>query len=161
MAAVVYKIAHESPPAVQRLNPTLGWPVEQVIRRALEKGPAARFSTCAEFASALEASCKSSKGWKPLPRGASQSLPTVAAEVAAEAPAPTPPPEMPRETGRKKVMVGLLATLAVIVVMALSVTWLVGRRPVTLGEQPPAEQDTAPAGTSRPSPAGRPTHLLS
>ena len=38
MAAVVYKIAHESPPEVQRLNPTLGWPVELVVRRALEKG---------------------------------------------------------------------------------------------------------------------------
>ena len=158
MAAVVYKIAHESPPEVQRLNPTLGWPVELVVRRALEKGPAARFPTCAEFASALEASCKSSKGWKPLPRGASQSLPTVAAEVAAEAPTPTPtpPPEMPRETGRKKAMAGLLSAVAVIALMALSVTWLVGRRPARIGEQPPPEQVTTPDAASRPSPAGRP-----
>ncbi len=127
-----------------------------MVQRALEKGPAARFPTCAEFASALEASCKSSKGWKPLPRGASQSLPTVAAEVAAEAPTPTPPPEMPRETGRKKAMAGLLAAVAVIAVMALSVTWLVGRRPARVGEQPPPEQVTAPDAASRPSPAGRP-----
>ncbi len=156
LAAVVYKIAHESPPEVQRLNPTLGWQVELVVRRALEKGPAARFPTCAEFASALEASCKSSKGWKPLPRGASQSLPTVAAEVAAKAPTPTPPPEMPRETDRKKAMAGLLAAVAVVAVMALSVVWLVGRRPARMEEQPPPEQVTAPAAASRPSPTGSP-----
>ena len=52
-------------------------------------------------------------------------------------------------------MAGLLAAVAVIAVIALSVAWLVGRRPARLGEQPPAEKVTAPAPASRPSPAGR------
>jgi tRNA A-37 threonylcarbamoyl transferase component Bud32 len=163
LASLVYKIAHEGPPPVQWLNPTLGWQVELVLRRALEKGTAARFSTCAEFASALEASCGSSKGWKPLPRGGSQSLPTVVAQAAEEA--PSPPFENQRQAqpgraeggrkaGRRNVVAGLLAAAALITVMGLGVTWLVGRRPAGLREQPSADEPAGSAAAGRPSPAG-------
>jgi serine/threonine protein kinase len=163
LAAVVYKIAHESPPPTQQLNPTLGWQVELVLRRALEKGPAVRFASCAEFAGALEASCKSSKGWKPLPRGGSQNMPTVAAQIAEEAPSPLPEnqrqaqPGMPddgRDDGRRKVLAGVLAAVALITVMALGVTWLVGRRPPEVAGSPQSDQPASPASAGRPSPVG-------
>lgn len=91
--SLVFKIAHEDPAPPQRLNPTLGWPVETVLRRALAKHPADRYPTCSEFVTALENACNTSKDWKPLPSGASQSLPTMAGPSARIEPAPpiTPP----------------------------------------------------------------------
>jgi serine/threonine protein kinase len=88
--ALLYRIAHEPPPSAHALNPTLGWPVDVVLKRALEKGPAARYSTCAEFVAALESACRTSKDWRPLPRGASQTLPTVAAAAVSPDPAGLP-----------------------------------------------------------------------
>src|SRR5664279_184746 len=59
LASLVYKIAQQEPVPLHTLNPKLGWPVELVLRRALEKGPAARYSSCTEFVSAFEAACQS------------------------------------------------------------------------------------------------------
>ena len=46
------------------------------MRRALAKNPANRYETCAEFVVALSTACNASGDWIPLPRGASQDLPT-------------------------------------------------------------------------------------
>ncbi|HVX66105.1 MAG TPA: serine/threonine-protein kinase, partial [Bryobacteraceae bacterium] len=77
LTTVLYKIVSEEPPAPERLNPTLGFAVSMVVARALAKSPAKRYPTCTEFVTALDTALKSKKGWRALPRGASQSLPTA------------------------------------------------------------------------------------
>ena len=75
--ALAFKIVQEEPPQVHRLNPTLEWPVDTVLKRALSKNPADRYPTCSDFAFAIENACRSSKKWKPVPAGALQNLPTL------------------------------------------------------------------------------------
>jgi serine/threonine-protein kinase len=77
LPALLYKIVREDPIPPQRLNPTLGPKVEAVLRKALSKNPDDRYSSCVEFVDALADACNSAQGWMPLPRGASQNLPTV------------------------------------------------------------------------------------
>src|SRR5580698_268145 len=77
LPTLLYKIVREEPLAPQRLNPTLNTQVETVIRRGLSKNPADRYETCTDFVNALSTALSSCKGWAPLPRGASQNMPTV------------------------------------------------------------------------------------
>jgi serine/threonine protein kinase len=76
LPTLMYKIVREDFEPPQRLNPTLSGDIEAVMRRALAKNPANRYETCAEFVAALSVACNASGGWMPLPRGASQELPT-------------------------------------------------------------------------------------
>jgi hypothetical protein len=76
LPTLMYKIVREDFEPPQRLNPTLSGDIEAVMRRALAKSPANRYETCAEFVAALSIACNASGGWMPLPRGASQELPT-------------------------------------------------------------------------------------
>ena len=76
LPTLMYKIVREDFEPPQRLNPTLSGDIEAVMRRALAKNPANRYETCAEFVAALSTACNASGGWMPLPRGASQDLPT-------------------------------------------------------------------------------------
>jgi len=76
LTTVLYKIVSEDPLPPQHLNPTLAWAVAMVLNRALSKDPTKRYPTCTEFVTALDAALKTKKGWKPLPRGSSQNLPT-------------------------------------------------------------------------------------
>ncbi len=77
MTALLYKIVRDDPPPPQRLNPSLEWPVETVLKRAMAKDPGERYSTCSDFVKALENSTRSAKGWAPLPPGGSHNLPTL------------------------------------------------------------------------------------
>jgi serine/threonine protein kinase len=108
LPTLLYKIVREDPSPVQRLNPTLGPQVEPVMRKALGKTPDERYENCVDFINALATACNATPGWTPLPRGASQNMPTVGSgeglvaivEPAAvpamvkplEEPAPAPPP---------------------------------------------------------------------
>lgn len=78
--AVLFKVVQEEPERPMRLNPTLNAAIEAVLLRALRKDPAERYQTCVEFASALTAAC-GSPGWKPFPRGASSTAPTLETAV--------------------------------------------------------------------------------
>jgi len=80
LPTLLYRIVREEPVPPQRLNTTLGPQVEQVLRKALSKNPADRYETCAEFISALAAATNATPGWIPLPRGASQNMPTGGSE---------------------------------------------------------------------------------
>ena len=158
LASLAYLIAHQDPPVPSTLNPSLNWQVDLVLQRALQKGPAARFRSCTEFVAALEAACKSSKGWKPLARGVTHSLPTVAVEAAEEKPAaalgPTAP-EAPLRRGRKTMTLPILLVLATVVLVA-GAAWLGHWLPVSGQREPPRPEQAGPAApTSRPSPAGR------
>jgi len=78
LPTLLYKIVREDPAAPQLLNTTLASELEPVLRKALAKAPEERYPTCAEFVTALATACNAKKDWVPLPRGASQNLPTVA-----------------------------------------------------------------------------------
>jgi serine/threonine protein kinase len=93
LTTVVYKIVTEEPAAPHRLNPTLGGPIEAVLRKALAKKPDARYRNCQEFIDALEKACAATKGWKPMPRGASLNEPTV---VDAPKPSAVTTPALPK-----------------------------------------------------------------
>jgi len=80
LTTVVYKIVAEDPPPAHRLNPTLGPQIDAVLRRGLTKKPEARYTSCTEFVNSLETACANTQGWKNLPRGGHQSLPTVISE---------------------------------------------------------------------------------
>src|ERR1700694_621002 len=77
LPTLLYKIVREDPSPVQRLNPTLGPQVEPVMRKALGKTPDERYENCVDFINALATACNATPGWIPLPRGASQNMPTV------------------------------------------------------------------------------------
>jgi hypothetical protein len=76
LPTLLYRIVREEPLSPQRLNITLGSQVEPVLRKALAKNSAERYETCVDFISALAVACNATPGWIPLPRGASQNMPT-------------------------------------------------------------------------------------
>ncbi len=121
LTTVLYKIVAEEPPAPQRLNPTLGFAVSLVLARALSKDPAKRYPSCTEFVAALDAALQSKKGWRALPRGASQSLPTAVVSAAPIAVASQTPrvPDKPRPKKRSVVWQMLAAGLVAVGVVAL------------------------------------------
>jgi serine/threonine protein kinase len=92
LPTLLYRIVREEPAPPQRLNTTLTPQIEAVLRKALSKRAPDRYETCADFVTALAIACNAAPGWIPLPRGASQSMPTagsaegLAETVADEAP---------------------------------------------------------------------------
>jgi serine/threonine protein kinase len=80
LPTLLFKIVREEPLLPQRLNPTLGPQVGSVLHKALSKNPADRYENCTEFINALSAACNATKGWMPLPRGASLNMPTVGSQ---------------------------------------------------------------------------------
>jgi serine/threonine protein kinase len=101
--ALAFKIVQEDPMPVHRLNQTLEWPVDTVLKRALSKKPADRYPTCSDFAFAVENACRPSKGWSPIAPGSVQNLPTLtgATSVAAAVPAAAPAPGTPAPRTRR------------------------------------------------------------
>src|ERR1700733_6575367 len=89
LPTLLYKIVREDPLPPQRLNPTLGPAVENVMRKALAKNAPDRYETCAEFVAALTNAFAGVPGWTPLPRGASLNMPTVGSQEGLQAPAET------------------------------------------------------------------------
>src|SRR5205085_5156494 len=69
IARLAYRIVCEEPAPVHRMNQTLDWPVDTVIRRALSKKPGDRYPTCADFAVALENACRACRKWTPMRAG--------------------------------------------------------------------------------------------
>lgn len=119
LATVVFRIVNEQPVPPQRINPSLGWPVEAVLSRGLSKDQNARYPTCTEFILALENACRTSGDWQPVSHVVSGNMPTLvavpAAEPAAAAVAPAPEPEPAR---RPPLLLRIARALAVLVVAA-------------------------------------------
>jgi serine/threonine protein kinase len=80
LPTLLYKIVREEPLPPQRLNPTLGPPVETVLRKAMAKLDTGRYDTCTEFIAALSNAFAGIPAWTPLPRGASQNIATVGSQ---------------------------------------------------------------------------------
>jgi serine/threonine protein kinase len=99
LPSLLYKICREDPVPPQRLNTTLGPAVETVLKRALAKDPADRYPNCSNFVDDLEKALSAKTTWMPLPRGASQNLPTIVTtehSVPIGAMQAAPPPEPPK-----------------------------------------------------------------
>ncbi len=58
VTSICYQIVHAEPASPADLNPNLRPEVARVLKRALEKNPANRFPTCAEFAAGLVSACE-------------------------------------------------------------------------------------------------------
>jgi len=94
--ALAFKIVQDEPMAVHRLNPSLEWPVDTVLKRALSKKPEDRYPTCSDFAFAVENACRASKDWRPISPGSVPNLPTLAGASSIEAaPLRSPPKKRP------------------------------------------------------------------
>jgi serine/threonine-protein kinase len=78
--ALIYKIINQDPPPAERLNASLHSDAGAALARAMEKDREQRFPTCVEFVEALELGLARQPNWQPLPRGASDSAPTVASQ---------------------------------------------------------------------------------
>ena len=84
LPTLLYKIVREEPLPPQRLNPTLGPQVETVLRKALAKNPATATRPAPISSTRSPRRCNATKGWMPLPRGASQNMPTVGSQEGLE-----------------------------------------------------------------------------
>lgn len=154
VATLLYKIVSEEPVPAHKLNPTLAWQVGVVIGKALAKDPAARYATCTDFFTALEGALRTSRGWKPMPRGSAHNLPTVvSAPVAARPPAPRPArPERQERGGHGALWGVLLGILAVGVVFIGARQWLQQEAPRAPATEPAAPVASQPAEVVKPSP---------
>jgi serine/threonine-protein kinase len=111
VASLLYKIVHEEPADVHRLNATVNEAVSEVVRKGLAKQSANRYPNCTEFVRSLESALKTCAGWRPQARGTVQVMQTVissqardavqvpvdtdmdtAGTVVTPAPVPAPPP---------------------------------------------------------------------
>jgi serine/threonine protein kinase len=77
LPSLLYRIVREDPVAPHRLNPSLGFQVEAVLKKGLSKNATDRYDTSVEFVEALAAACAANPGWHPLPRSSAQTLPTM------------------------------------------------------------------------------------
>src|SRR5580658_663453 len=166
LTTVVYKIVAEEPVPAHRLNSTLNQQITNVLRRALAKKPDARYANCQKFVDALEAACAAAKGWKPLPRGGSLSLPTAVearrpANVSLSSSTEETKPSRRRKMGILPVVFAILVAAGLVVLIAWQAApWLTGSpdsSPTTAvtQAQPPAPQQAslpAPAQEKKPSP---------
>ncbi|MFN0171505.1 MAG: protein kinase domain-containing protein [Bryobacteraceae bacterium] len=167
LPTMVYKIVCEEPAPPQRLNPSLGPKIDMVLRQGLAKTPQERFASCTAFAEALEKACSATPGWKSLPRGGSQSLPTLteapqpAAMVEPAPPAISLPPPASKirlqEEPRSRVPFFVLLVLAVGFAAGGYWVWrnvLTPTQTVTSTDLPvatPVPSSSIPAGTVTPA----------
>jgi serine/threonine protein kinase len=121
MTALLYKIVRDDPPSPQRLNPSLSWPVETVLKRAMAKDPGERYASCSDFAKALENATHSAKGWAPLPPGGSHNMPTMMdarKEAAAAMAVPVPVPGADSKSSFGWKLLRVMRVLAVVILSA-------------------------------------------
>ena len=150
---LMYKIVNDEPPEASRVNASLAPGVSDVLTRALRKNRDQRYADCQSFTRDLRAALARKPGWKPLPRGASESLPTLVPEPAPALRLPPPRPldgeEPDPRPGRplRWLTIGALLLAAI----AAGVGWWYASLEVVLPapsvkvKTPPAPTLTAPA----------------
>jgi serine/threonine-protein kinase len=162
---LVYQIVNEEPAPAHRLNRSLEWQVDVVLKRALSKSPEERFPSCLEFSQALETACRSCKKWTPIAPGTAHTAETIIGAAIpvppavisrtepAEAPAGpatlAPPPAPEQRSGWLLRTARALAT--VIVAGALIGAALIGayqylqdQEPLDIAEEEPATPRSEP-----------------
>jgi len=170
--ALIYKIINQDPPPAERLNASLHPDAGAALSRAMEKNRNQRFPTCVEFVEALELGLSRQPQWQAMPRGASDSAPTVEslpgleptliaeptpipspATTASPAPAipklpdlPEPRPREDRDTAELKKGSRLLKFAGIAAAVALAVTAGVvfWAQNTDFAAKPPAPVQSAP-----------------
>jgi serine/threonine-protein kinase len=151
LTTVVYKIVAAEPAAAHRLNPTLNQQITNVLRRGLAKKADARYPSSQKLVEALEAACATAKGWKPLTRGGSLSLPTA---VEARRPEKVVPARTAETRTREHRQVGILPVLAAVLVAAGLVGLIAWQAAPWLTDSSPKQ-----AATQNPPPSPGPATL--
>jgi len=88
LTSLMYKIVHDEPGPASRINASLAPEADEVLAKALHKLPEQRYATCMDFVRDLRQALELKPGWRPLPRGAGDSLPTLAPVADAKRPLP-------------------------------------------------------------------------
>lgn len=161
LTTLLFRIVKEEPEPPQRINPSLGWPVDTVLKKAMAKSPGERYATCSDFATAFTNACNASKGWHPLPPGGRQNLPTIFEPPRREPPVVALAPA-PDEAKSDPKLLRTMRTLAVVILSAgVAGMLMVGGYNYFNGrdsEVPASQIDPPPPvfGTPRPSPMEKP-----
>lgn len=161
--ALAFKHATEPAPDILTVNPNLPAELGRVLKKALQKKPAARYDTCAEFANAfLEAlpadTAPNAKLITPLPPRDPKRHET-----------PTQAPSLPEPAPRSRRNVWMIVGLAALAILAFGLWNMFGPQSAAGGSTPtpetaaptnvpasPTPSPTAPA-TVTPSPTLEPT----
>jgi serine/threonine-protein kinase len=163
--SLAFKIVKGEPEAAHRLNPTLDWPVDTVLKRGLAKDAKDRYVTCTDFVLALTNACRACREWTPITAGAVHEAATVV-----EAPPPLRAVDPPRLLAEEESPSSALrwARRLAIVVFIVGAAFAVrlaffdglGRTPEQPVAQNPIAEAPAPAEApgidKRPSPAPPP-----
>ncbi len=162
MPTLLFRIVKEEPIAPKQINPSLGWPVDVVLKRALAKNPGDRYSSCTDFAQAIANACSSSKGWQPLAPGGRHDLPTMYDRAPAGTAPPVPVPAKDSIESKDPKGLRILRTMAVVVLAAGFVSLaMIGafnyfnnrfNEAPPLQVDPPAKASEAVAASQKPSP---------
>jgi serine/threonine-protein kinase len=182
LPTLLFKIVREEPLLPQRFNPTLGPQVGSVLHKALSKNAADRYETCTEFINALSAACNATKGWMPIPRGASLNMPTVGSQDGMNAtiddrpddrrptvertpvappPVEVPPPFEPRARREaadhsNKIIRNVLISAAAVALLLIGVFFIIQKytnHPAAVAKTtPPQEAVPPPPDTPAPTP---------
>ena len=91
LPTLIFKIVREDPIAPERLNPTLGGRVGEVVQKALSKSADRRYTTCVEFVQSLTGALAGQPAWAPQARGFVHSMATVMAAAPKQQPEPAAP----------------------------------------------------------------------
>jgi hypothetical protein len=150
----------EEPALPHRLNSTLSQQISNVLRKALAKKPDARYPNCQKFVDALEAACNATKGWQPLTRGGSLTLPTAVearrpARIDHLAPSGTTEETKTRAGRKVGVLPVLLAALVAAGLVGL-IAWQAAPWITDSGPKPAATEAKPLAPLSTPPPVAAP-----
>lgn len=131
--AVLIKIMREAPPPPEQINLALNPEVGRVFTKALSKDSTQRFSTCLEFAGALE----NALGFESTPR-------FVAPRVEMRGPDGPPPPaapaklQMPDAQPKRRVVVYAAVAIAVgMTAFSVALVWFARRKTLPATDFPP------------------------
>jgi serine/threonine-protein kinase len=156
---LLYKICREEPPPVRQLNPTLGPEVDRVLHKALAKAAEQRYATCSDFIDDLEKALAASPAWRPLPRGASLSMETIAAVPDAVKRAASPPARPVESESHlvRNVVLAAIAFVAVGIVFLLAQKWASPSAPAGSAQ---ASESPAPASQPPETDQNKPSALV-
>jgi serine/threonine protein kinase len=152
ISTIVYKIVAEEQAAAHRLNGTLTPRINEVLRKALAKDPAARFATCSNFVGALELACAESRGWTTLAAGAAAEQPTIAVELPPALAAPPVADFRPGVAPVRRPSRILPVLLSLLVVSSLGVLFVYQSGLEKQEPPPPVKTTPIPAPTPAPAP---------
>ena len=149
LTGLMYKIVHDDPAPANRVNASLSEDAPDVLAKALHKHRDQRYATCGAFVRELREALERKAGWRLLPRGTSESLPTMVTEQPSALNLPPARPVAEDEAPRPRRWRALAALMLVAAALAAGGWWYVDRPmdlapPVVRVQTPPVPKLEAP-----------------